>query len=98
MAKVKNFIEEWWYVILMVVFIIGFILVIILEATAPKLTEGLVMNKIASPGYHHCVENGKCVYESPKWIVMVQDGEDKDWWYVTENYYDSVHVGDWVKK
>ena len=56
------------------------------------------MNKIASPGYHHCVENGKCVYESPKWIVMVQDGEDKDWWYVTENYYDSVHVGDWVKK
>ena len=65
---------------------------------APHLAEGMVMNKWISPAYKTCDEDGHCSYRSTKYVIAVQDGDTKDWWYVTENYYDSVKIGDWVTK
>lgn len=87
---------NWLYVcvLIFVLFVIGAFVYVI---ASPSLTEGMVMNKWASPGYSHCTDKG-CEYRAPRWIITVQDGESKDWWYVSQSYYDSVHIGDWVKK
>lgn len=97
MNKVKDFLEEWWYMILTAIAIILVVAGIIWAAKQPRLLEGYVTNKMHFPGYSHCGENG-CDYTSAKWIVTVQKGDEFDSWYVSERYYDNVHIGDWVKK
>lgn len=66
--------------------------------TAPNLREGMVMNKYFLEGYEKCFEKGKCAVEHDRWIVVVQNGEKKDWWQVSQSYFDEVELGDWVKK
>jgi len=95
--KLIDFFEEWWGVILTVIFIIGFAAIIVLAIVSPKLTEGIVTNKWYFPGYSSCTDKG-CEYNPAKYTVTIQNGEDKDTWYVSESYYDNVHVGDWVQK
>lgn len=97
MNKVKDFLEEWWYMILTAIAIILVVAGIIWAAKQPRLPEGYVTNKMHFPGYSHCGENG-CDYTSAKWIITVQNGDEFDSWYVSERYYDSVHIGDWVRK
>lgn len=97
MTKIWEWLQEWWHVIAFVSFcllIIGFIVWAILS---PKLTEGIVTNKWYYPGYSTCTGKG-CEYNPAKYTVTIQNGEDKDTWYVSESYYDNVHVGDWVQK
>lgn len=95
--KALNLIEENLAYILcaiVVMLIAGFIAVVI---TAPNLTEGMVMNKRFSPGYVHCYD-GRCDASSDRWIIEVQNGDKKDWWTVTESYYDEVKLGEWITK
>lgn len=96
-TKIWEWLQEWWRVILLVIFVglvIGYITWAILS---PKLTEGVVTNKWFYPGYSHCTEKD-CEYYPARWIVNVRNGEDTDSWYVSESYYDSVKIGDWVTK
>lgn len=97
MNKGKDFLEEWRYMILTAIAVILVVAIIIWAALQPRLPEGTVTNKMHFPGYSNCTDKG-CDYSSPKWIVTVQKGDEFDSWYVSENYYDSVHIGDWVKK
>lgn len=97
MNKVRWFIEEYWGIILTVLFIILCVSAIIWAAKQPRLPEGYVTNKMYFPGYSSCTDKG-CDYRHDKWIITVQNGDEFDSWYVSENYYDSVHIGDWVKK
>ena len=97
MRKVKNFLAEWWYVIIMALFIIFFIVMIFWAIKQPRLAEGYVTNKMHFPAYSSCTDKG-CDYSSQKWIITVQNGDEFDSWYVSENYYDFVHIGDWVRK
>ena len=73
------------------------------------LTEGFVIDKdydpahrvyrpihIYSGGHNQSIPHWRTVGD--RWTVWIQNGEDKDMWYVTEEFYNSVHVGDWVKK
>lgn len=96
-TKIWDFLDEYGVFMLIfaiVLIITGLILYII---TAPDLTEGLVMNKRFSPGYIHCYD-GRCHASSDRWIIEVQNGDKKDWWTVTEAYYDAVKLGEWVTK
>ena len=97
MSNVKDFLEEWWYVIFMALFIMFFIVMIIIEVNQPRFSEGYVTNKMHFPAYSICAEKS-CDYVSEKWIVTVQNGDEFDSWYVSERYYDDVHIGDWVRK
>lgn len=97
MKKILDFTAEWRYVILTVIvglLVIGFVVWAILS---PKLTEGIVTNKWYFPGYSSCTDKG-CEYNPARWIVNIRNGEDSDSWYVSESYYDSVHIGDYVQK
>ena len=73
------------------------------------LTEGYVIGKEHSAAHQiyspiHMNVNGKMQlipywnYQPDRWSITVQNGDNTDWWYVSESYYDSVHVGDWVTK
>ena len=95
--KIWDFLDN--YGICIVLFIIALVIVgwIDYAITAPNLTEGLVMNKRYSPGYFRCYD-GNCHSQGDRWIIEVQNGDEKDWWTVTENYYDAVKIGDWVTK
>lgn len=42
--------------------------------------------------------NDRYHVQPDRWIIEIQNGDEKDWWSVTENYYDSVKIGDWVEK
>lgn len=94
----EKFLSDWWpaiWFILAVVLLIISIVVIIIDQ---PIREGLVMNKWVSEGYVLCAENGKCATEPTRWVVAVQNGEKKSYWLVSEDYYDSVSIGSWVKK
>lgn len=72
--------------------------VILYAITTTKLREGMVMNKYYLQGYEKCFDKGKCAVERDKWIIAVQNGERKDWWQVSESYFQTVDLGDWVRK
>ena len=60
----------------------------------PKLHEGMIMNKFVSPIHRECGE----LTCPTRWIIVIQNGEQKDWWQVSETYFQNVNIGDWVKK
>lgn len=97
MKKVIDFISEWWGIILTVIAVALCVAFIVWAANQPRLPEGEVMNKMHFPAYSSCTDKG-CDWTSEKWIVSVRNGDEFDSWYVSERYYDSVHIGDWVKK
>lgn len=77
--------------------------------TYTPLTEGVVTNKFHHPAHNvyspiYVTINGKQQtiahyrWVGDEWIITVRNGDDTDTWYVSESYYDSVHVGDWVTK
>ena len=97
MKKVSAFVAEWWAEICFAAFIILVIAVIIWMGNQPNLAEGYITNKMHFPAYSSCTDKG-CDYSSERWIVTIQNGDEFDSWYVSEKYYDDVHIGDWVKK
>ena len=96
-AKIREFLDE--YGVHVFIFIVALVIagLIVYAITAPNLTEGMVMNKRFSPGYLHCYD-GKCHASPDRWIIEVQNGDQKDWWTVSEAYYDEVKLGEWVTK
>ena len=58
--------------------------------TRNHLTEGEVISKEIYP------PTAKRWY--PTYVITVKNGDEFDVWYVTEAYYDSVHIGSYVKK
>jgi len=97
MKRIIDFLYDWGQLIIVIIFVVGCIGFIVYEATRPRLVEGLVTNKMSFPGYSTCDDN-KCKWHSEQWIVTVQNGDEFDSWFVSERYYDSVQIGDWVKK
>ena len=60
------------------------------NALAQSITEGLVLDK------GHSIW-GKSVTTYSCW-VQVQNGNDVVIWHVSDDFYDGVNVGDWVKR
>lgn len=113
MTKCIEFLREWWGVILLGIItalvVTGFAWTIIEVAKAPHLQEGEVIAKeyrpahsVYSPSYIKINGVTQVIsqyrIEPEKWTVTVQDGEITDFWYVSEKYFDSVKIGDWVQK
>ena len=113
MSEIFDFLREWWGVILIVIVgvlvIVGFVWCFIQVANAPHLQEGEVIAKeyrpahsVYSPSYIRINGESQIISnyrtEPEKWLVTVQNGEEMDIWYVSESYYNSVKVGDWVTK
>ena len=73
--------------------LVGIILVfvsIIVTAHSGNLIEGTVVDKdVYAP-------TGRAMY--PTFILTVEKNGKTDKWIVSESYYDSVHVGSYVKK
>lgn len=110
MSKIWEWLKEWWTVIFFgfIVLLIAGTFVWYVFIHEP-LTEGVVIGKDYTPAHKvyspiHMNVNGKTQiiphwnYVSEKWCITVQNGDDTDWWYVSESYYDSVKIGDWVSK
>ena len=101
MSKSRNFIADHSEAIVLSFFLIITVcmiaLVLFAVFTEKDLTEGMVMNKRYSAGY--ALYLGDRYHIQPdRWIVEIQNGDEKDWWVVTEDYYDAVKIGDWVEK
>ena len=73
------------------------------------LTEGEVIGKKHLPAFGEYVPESLAVngkqknlprhrYYGERWRITVRNGDDEDIWYVSEKYYDSVRIGDWVTK
>jgi len=63
---------------------------IIVVAHSGNLIEGTVIDKdIYAP-------TGRAMY--PTFVLKVENNGQTDIWIVSESYYDSVHVGSYVKK
>lgn len=101
MSKFRRFISDHSDIIVMsFMFIVTACLIVLMIftiLTGKDLTEGMVMNKRYSAGYVLYL-NDHYQVQPERWIVEIQNGDEKDWWTVTENFYDSVKIGDWVKK
>ena len=63
---------------------------VIHEINGPHLTEGFVIDKNVYP------PTGRQI--KPMFSITVKLNDTIDEWYVSENYYDGVHVGTYVKK
>jgi len=96
MRKVRGFFEDYGVYLFVLMVAVIMVVLIIHAFVHIGLTEGMVMNKWASQIYS-CSKEG-CEYQDTKFIVAVQNGEVKDWWQVTMEYYESVEIGNWVKK
>ena len=83
--------------------------VIVFFANYEPLTEGIVIDKYYEPAHSeryttYITVDGKQQgipgyrHVGDKFILIVQNGENKDLWYVSEEFYNSVHAGDWVRK
>lgn len=63
---------------------------IIVAAHSGNLIEGTVVDKdVYAP-------TGRAMY--PTFVLKVENNGQTDTWVVSESYYDSVHVGSYVKK
>lgn len=73
--------------------LVGIILIfvtIIVAAHSGNLIEGTVVDKdVYAP-------TGRAMY--PTFVLKVENDGQTDTWVVSESYYDSVHVGSYVKK
>lgn len=103
MKKFMNWIADYGeniflcFVAVFVLFLIVVFVVGILDYQS--LTEGTVTDKHYFPGTGVRYSNGELYAGQPdKWIISVESGDKTDVWYVSENFYDSVHIGDWVTK
>lgn len=63
---------------------------VIHEISGPHLTEGYVIDKNIYP------PTGRQI--KPMFSITVKLNDTVDEWYVSESYYDGVHVGSYVKK
>lgn len=101
MNKFRRFIsdhsEDTVLSFMLVVTVCLIVLVILAILTDKDLTEGMVMNKRYSAGYVLFL-NDRYYVQPDRWIIEIQNGDEKDWWVVTEEYYDTVKIGDWVEK
>lgn len=63
---------------------------VIHEISGPHLTEGYVIDKNIYPPIGRQIR--------PMFSITVKLNDTVDEWYVSENYYDGVHIGTYVKK
>lgn len=93
----------------MVIVLILACLVLLLTACQKTLSAGTVIDKHFSPSHITynpiiMVMNGKTritpryIPHSDAWSILVQNGEDKEWWEVSKEYYESVNIGDHVER
>ena len=81
----------------------------LLTACHKSLNAGTVIEKQFSPAHKtyspmimHVNKQTRIIprwiSHSDSWSIWVQDGEDKDCWEVSKEYYESVEVGDHVER
>jgi len=84
-------------------------LVLLLTACQKTLSTGTVIDKRFSPSHKTynpiiTVENRRTriiprfISHPDAWSILVQNGEDKEWWEVSKEYYESVNIGDHVER
>ena len=92
-----------------VLLIVVIVCILFLTGCTKTLSAGTVIDKHFSPShitYSPIITamNGKTritpryIPHSDAWSILVQNGEDKEWWEVSEEYYDSVEIGDHVER
>lgn len=84
--------NKWLYVVgIILIFSVIFGLIYgITKIDLTPITEGEVYDKFYFPSDEQ--------FKPGKFMIKIRNGERTDTWYVTEKYYESVKVGDWVTK
>ena len=110
MSRIWEWLKEWWLIILAGIVFLLFVGALFWAVfTYEPLTEGVVIGKeymparsVYSPIYMTINGRNQTISrwrnEPEKWCVTVQNGDATDSWYVSQVYYDSVKIGDWVTK
>lgn len=108
--RALDWLKENWIIVAAVLFVAGIIAAIaVFFSNYESLTEGTVIDKYYEPAREiyspiHITIDGKDQtisnyrYVGDRWRLIIQNGEKKDMWFVTESFYDSVKIGDWVTK
>ena len=92
MYKHKRFKPEAIFLVCTIVIVITLVILVGIAVyfTNNHLVEGIVRDKMLYPPV------GRQVI--PTFVLVVESGDKTDYWYVPESYYNSVHVGSYVKK
>lgn len=83
------------------------ILCFLLSACSKPLHSGMVIDKQYIPAHtryqpmvininNHIQIFPQYRHIPDKWIIQIQNGDKKDSWYVSEDYYNSVDIGDFI--
>ena len=86
--------KEFYRVALLILIFEIWLCVFRLRLNQAPLKDGMVMNKLTSS--ETCTPSG-CM-DDEKWILIVQKNDTKEWWQVSEDYYNQVEIGNWLKK
>ena len=81
----------------------------LMMAGCKRIDYGTVVDKSFSPAHNTylpmVVRAGKSTRVIPRWIhysdrwaILVENEDGKDWWDVSENYYNSIEIGDAVDR
>ena len=92
-----------------VLLIVVIVCILFLTGCAKTLNAGIVIGKEFSPAHKvysplimhinkHTQIIPRWITHSDRWYIYVQDGDDKDCWEVSKEYYDSVEIGDHVER
>ena len=83
--------------------------ILLLTGCTKTLDAGVVTEKQFSPAHKtynpmfltvsgHTSMIPRWISHPDKWFVYVQDGEDRDCWSVSKEYYESVEVGEYIQR
>ena len=101
--------NNWIWCIIGIVLLVTLGFIVYMIASYTPLMEGTVVAKFYEPSRSvyspsHVTIDGKDQtihnyrYESEKFKLVIENGDDKDIWFVTEEFYSNVKVGDFVTK
>ena len=88
--------------------ILIFLILIILTSCVNHLNEGIIIEKHYTKAYNLyspmiIIVNKRTqiiprwIYHPDRWYIVVQKDNVKDIWDITEEYYNSIEIGDYVK-
>lgn len=91
--------------VIAVLLLVFSVFVLITASQAPKLSDGYIRNKRYIPA--SSVTSGSFGKErgnidswthDARYMMLIENGPDSEWWFVTEDEFNKYHVGDYIRR